>query len=121
MQAEPKTREPGLRELKRLRQIAKEEADAARNGDAETPCRLTELLPQAVADCQSAAKNEGSEFAARNALLLEEIRVAHEQAERCLEKQMKAVRVMLLQCTTARQTLRAYDKNASLPRLDNQG
>lgn len=120
MQAEVARPEPGIKELKRIRQIAKEEAAAARAGDAETVCRLTELLPQAVADCQAAIADSDPQFAVRNSRLLDDIRAAHEQAQKCLEEQMAAVRLLLQQCTTARRTLRAYGKKRSAAQLDNQ-
>src|SRR5258708_1787404 len=110
------------RGLQRMQQIAREETAAVRTRDADTLCRLTELIPNTVEGLRQSglpASLSGPE----TETVLNEIRHAHEQAERYLEEQLRSVRLLLQQCSTARRTLRAYGKRtsaANLQQIDNR-
>jgi hypothetical protein len=105
------------RRLTRLRQIAREESAAVRSGDIEKLCRLTEMLPDAL----EGLRQGGLPSVPQAEQILEEIRRAHEQAEKYLQEQMRAVRRLLQHCATARRTLRAYGKRSSPGQVDNRG
>ena len=107
----------GERSLTRLQQIAREETAAVRSGDIEKLCRLTEMLPQSL----EGLREGGLPSAPQAEQILEEIRRAHEQAEKYLQEQLRAVRRLLQHCATARRTLRAYGKRSSPGQVDNQG
>ena len=111
MPAEMMTAERGL---KRIRQIAAEELAAIHARDETALCRLTELMQPAVEDLCKASVPPHPEVAE----VLAEVRQAHEQAERYLEEQMKIVRSMLQQYTTARSTLRAYGNRTPIVQFD---
>ena len=115
------TQDAGARGLTRLRQIAKEEAAAIQVNDTETLCRLTALLPHAISDCELAIANTNTQCEIDNSQLFDEIRQAHEQAERYLQEQMRSVRLLLQQCAMARRTLKAYGKRGPLAQVDNRG
>jgi hypothetical protein len=100
-----------------MQQIAKEELAAVRSGDTDMLCRLTELLPHSLEELRQSGLPNDPETQS----VLNEIRQAHEQAEKYLEEQMRAVRLLLQQCAASRHTLRAYGQRQSLSRLEGTG
>ncbi len=113
MPADTMTSERGLA---RVRQIAKEERAAVVAGDTEMVCRLTELLPHSL----ESLRENGVPNTPEAVVVLDEMRQAHEQADRYLQEQMRSVKLLLQQCATARRTLRAYGKRNGLARVDNR-
>ncbi len=106
--------------LARIRQIASEESAAVQAGDAVTLCRLTELLPHSIADYERAVANSSPKTAIDNMQVWDEIRDAHEQAERYLQEQMRSVKTLLQQCATARRALTVYGQRTPAPQVDNR-
>ena len=108
------------RALIRLRQITTEEKAAVSAGNIDELCRLSELLPSAIAELASACETSGSQAAATTAEQLDEIRTTHHVIERYIESEMRAITTQLQQFSKARTTLRAYGRMASDAQLDNR-
>jgi hypothetical protein len=113
MKGEAMTAERGL---VRVRQIAAEELAAIHAGDEDRLCCLTELVQPAIEGLRQTGLPSGPD----TLQILEEIRLAHVEVERFLEEQMREVRLMLQQCSTARTTLRAYGAKGTAARFDNR-
>lgn len=90
-----------------------------RDGNVEELCRLTQMLPEGIADLQSAC--EHSPLGRDHLPMIEDLLCAHHRVEKYLERQIDEVRGLLMQYGTARRTMRAYGKSLTAAQLDNRG
>jgi hypothetical protein len=106
------------RALVRMRQSTKEVAGTVRPGDNDFPCRVRQPEPQTLDNYRPSRMRDGTETDTAQ----DQIRRTHEQAERYLQDQMRAVRLLQQQCSAARQTPSASGKrHVPIVQLDNRG
>lgn len=107
------------RAMVRLRQLAKEERAAVAAGDVEALCRVTALLPAAMAHLE----RSGPLPVAGLSAAIEEIQASHAAAEAFLVERMQKTRATLRQFASARRVMRGYAPKRARTgrRLDERG